>query len=238
VGNTGEQTLTGLISVDNNAQRLRNLCANLPKERLNGKIPTLRPAALLCGTASVWPHIFLAECQRVDSIMLLKIGFTAFFFYMKHNNSFPYASLWVYPISTIKCTCSHCMIQPVLRSLGKVFQFSLKWNFEWLLSKKKIDFLETIWDYFLYSFLQILEVLQSNEPGIALSVREKFKESPFFVLCLRQLNNMSKSCGVLNYWQDKLTQLRACCWKSREKDEIWGISTLKSRELARYVPAI
>lgn len=52
-----EQTLVGLISVDNNAQRLCNLCANLPEERLNSKIPALRPAALICWTASMC-HLF------------------------------------------------------------------------------------------------------------------------------------------------------------------------------------
>lgn len=31
VGNTSEQTLIAFISVDNNAQRLCNLCANLPE---------------------------------------------------------------------------------------------------------------------------------------------------------------------------------------------------------------
>lgn len=169
MGNVGEQTLIGFISVDNNAQRLCNLCANLPEERLNGKIPALRLTTLLCWTALMWPYIFLAECHCIDSIMLVIFFFSSLLsFYWNNNNSFSYTFLWVY---AVKCTCSHSMIQAVLRRLGKVFQFSLKWNFEWLLTNNKTHFLENLGLFFI--FLQTLEVFWSSEPGTALAVREK-----------------------------------------------------------------
>lgn len=91
VGSMGEQTLIGFISVDNNAQRLCNLCANLPEERLNSKIPALRPAKFLCWTASLSPHIFLAACHCVDFIMLFFSP--VYFLFLKQQFIFSYTFL-------------------------------------------------------------------------------------------------------------------------------------------------
>lgn len=144
-----EPTLIGFISVDNNAQRLCNLRAHLPEERLNGKIPALKSASLLCSTPSVWTPNFWAECHCVHSITLLKMWvLQLIFFLLKWNNSFSYTFLWVYGISAIKSTCSHCMVHLVLRRVEKKFEFSPKWNFEWLLSNKKTDFSVTLGHFF------------------------------------------------------------------------------------------
>lgn len=189
MGSTAEQTLIGFISVDNNAQRLCNLRADLPEERLNGKIPALKPASLFCSTPSVWTPKFLAECHCVHSIMSLKMwGFQLFSSYW-NKISFSDTFLWSSGISAIKSTCSHCMVHLVLRRLGKRFEFSPKWNFEWLLSNKKTHFLVTL-EHFLYSFIQTLKVCWSNEPDIA---RQGKISSPSFVLYLRELQYVKKA---------------------------------------------
>lgn len=150
------------------------------------------------GPASMWPYIFLAECHCLDSVMLLKIVFSSLLSsYWNNNNSFSYTFLWVYTISAIKCTCSHCVIQPVLRRLEKVFQFSLKWNFEWLLSNNKTHFLENLGLFSIY--LQALEVFWSNEPGIPLSVREKLKTVSLFCSLPQRAKKYAK-----NLWCIKL----------------------------------
>lgn len=150
MGSTTEPTLIDFISVDNNAQRLCNLHADLPEERLNGKIPALKSASLLCSTPSVWTPNFWAECHCVHSITLLKMWvFQLIFFLLKWNNSFSYTFLWVYGISAIKSTCSHCMVHLVLRRVEKNLNFHLSETLSGFYQIRRQTF-QWLWDILFY----------------------------------------------------------------------------------------
>lgn len=164
----------------------------------------------------------------------LKCGIFSSFSSYWNKLSFSYTFLWAYGISAIKSTCSHFVVHLVLSRLGKIFEFSLKWKCEWLLSNKKTHFLVTLEHFFIFlgsNLGSMLEQLTWHS-----FVSEKLILPPLFLTS--ESYNMSKSCAMLVYRQNKPIQLRTCYWKREEKEEICNISTLKSRELTKNPPAV
>lgn len=203
MGSTAEQTLIGFISVDNNAHRLCNLCADLPEERLNGKIPALKPAGLLCSTPSVWTPNFLVECHCVHSIMLCV--FSSFF---PHWNKVclihSYELMVFLPLKALAATLWFIW-------LGKIFEFSLKWN--WVAFIKQEDTL--FCDFRTCFHISWFKPWKCVEAINLTQLLGNFFFAPLFFT--PESYNMSKSCAVLIYGQDKPIQLRTCYWKLEER---------------------
>lgn len=152
MGSTAEQTLIGFISVDNNAHRLCNLCADLPEERLNGKIPALKPAGLLCSAPSVWTPNFLVECLCT---LYYVVRFQLIFPSLKQSLS--YTFLWAYGISAIKSTCSHFVVHLVRKNIWIFTEVKLSGFYQ--TRRHTFLWLQNMFSYFL---IQTLEVCWSN----------------------------------------------------------------------------
>lgn len=157
--------------------------------------------------------------------------FQRIFLLLKQNKGFFNTFLWAYGISAIKSTCSHFVVHLLLSRLGKQFEFSLKWNCEWLLSNKETHFLVTLEHFFIFLDSNLGSMLKQLTWHS--SVRGKFY-SPSFVLYLRELQYVKKLCCI-NLWTRQTNSAENMLLETRGK-EICNISTLKSREMIRNLP--